>query len=42
VRHDYWQTVSDLMLERFFTPFAEWARNNRLRSRVQAHGGPQT
>jgi len=40
VRHDYWQTVSDLLMENFFQPFADWASKNKLLSRVQAHGAP--
>ncbi len=41
VRADYWRTISDLMLERFFRPFADWAKARGLLSRMQAHGGPQ-
>jgi hypothetical protein len=40
VRQDYWQTVSDLMIENFYSPFNEWAATNNLQSRVQAHGSP--
>ncbi|MHB1935048.1 MAG: glycosyl hydrolase [Acidobacteriaceae bacterium] len=40
VRRDYWQTVSDLMIENFYSPFIQWAANNSLLSRVQAHGSP--
>ena len=40
VRQDYWQTVSDLMIENFYSPFIQWAANNNLLSRVQAHGSP--
>ena len=40
VRRDYWQTVSDVMIENFYTPFIQWAANNDLLSRVQAHGSP--
>jgi hypothetical protein len=40
VRQDYWQTVSDLMIEDFYSPFIQWAANNNLLSRVQAHGSP--
>ncbi|MCL4401900.1 MAG: hypothetical protein M1436_04430, partial [Acidobacteria bacterium] len=36
VRHDYWQTVSDLMFEEFYEPFNEWAAKNKLLARVQA------
>lgn len=40
VRHDYWQTVSDVMIENFYEPFNDWAARNNLLSRVQAHGAP--
>ena len=40
VRRDYWQTVSDLMIENFYSPFIQWAAANNVQSRVQAHGSP--
>lgn len=40
VRHDYWQTVSDLIIANFYQPLATWAEENNLLSRVQAHGAP--
>lgn len=40
VRQDYWHTVSDLMIENFYSPFIKWAWSNNLLSRVQAHGSP--
>lgn len=40
VRRDYWQTVSDVMIENFYSPFIQWAADNNLQSRVQAHGSP--
>ncbi len=40
VRRDYWQTVSDVMIENFYSPFIQWAADNNLLSRVQAHGSP--
>jgi hypothetical protein len=40
VRHDYWLTVSDLMIENFYQPLADWAHQNHLKSRIQAHGAP--
>ena len=40
VRHDYRQTVSDLMVERFYGQFNQWAHDHRLLSRTQAHGAP--
>ncbi len=40
VRHDYRQTVSDLMAERFYGQFNKWAHDHKLLSRTQAHGSP--
>jgi len=40
VRHDYRQTVSDIMAERFYGEFNKWAHEHRLLSRTQAHGSP--
>lgn len=40
VRRDYWQTVSDLMMERFFDPFDKWAHDHHLLARIQSHGAP--
>lgn len=40
VRSDYWQTVSDVMIANFYSPFNQWAARNHLLSRVQAHGSP--
>jgi len=40
VRRDYWQTVSDVMVDNFYQPFADWANQNKLLARVQAHGSP--
>ena len=40
VRHDYRQTVSDLMVERFYEQFDKWAHDHKLLSRTQAHGAP--
>jgi hypothetical protein len=40
VRHDYRQTVSDLMAERFYGKFNQWAHDHKLLSRTQAHGSP--
>lgn len=40
VRRDYWQTVSDVMIENFYSPFSQWAAENHLLSRIQAHGSP--
>jgi hypothetical protein len=38
IRHDYWQTVSDVMIENFYQPLIDWARGNHLLARIQAHG----
>jgi hypothetical protein len=40
VRRDYRQTVSDLMVERFYCQFNQWAHSHNLLSRTQAHGAP--
>ncbi len=40
VRFDYHQTVSDLMIERFYEQFNRWAHDHKLLSRTQAHGAP--
>lgn len=40
IRHDYWQTVSEMMTENFYQPLIDWARKNSLKARVQAHGSP--
>ena len=40
VRHDYWLTVSDLMIENFYQPLIDWAHRNHLKVRIQAHGAP--
>lgn len=40
VRFDYRQTVSELMIENFWSPFVEWCREHGFKSRLQAHGGP--
>jgi hypothetical protein len=40
VRHDYRRTVSDIMIERFYGKFNEWAHEHKLLSRTQAHGAP--
>jgi hypothetical protein len=38
VRHDYHLTLSELILEDFFRPLAEWAERNGMQARIQAHG----
>lgn len=40
VRRDYWQTVSDVMVDNFYQPFTDWAKEHKLLARVQAHGAP--
>jgi hypothetical protein len=40
IRADYWKTVSELIFQRFYHPFDEWAKRHNLLSRVQAHGAP--
>jgi hypothetical protein len=40
VRHDYWLTVSDLMIDNFYQPLIDWAHKNHLKARIQAHGAP--
>ncbi len=40
VRYDFRRTVSELALENFFMPLAEWAHGRGLKVRVQAHGTP--
>ena len=40
VRHDYRQTVSDIMIERFYGQVNKWAHDHKLLSRTQAHGSP--
>ena len=38
VRNDYWLTVSELLTENFFRPFVDWAHQQNLMARIQAHG----
>ena len=40
IRRDYRQTLSDLMIERFFNPFNTWAHQHHMLARTQAHGAP--
>jgi len=40
IRSDYWKTVSELIYERFYHAFDEWANEHKLLSRMQAHGAP--
>jgi hypothetical protein len=38
VRYDYHLTLSDLIIEEFFAPLAEWSARRGVTARVQAHG----
>ncbi|NGY05585.1 glycosyl hydrolase [Solimonas terrae] len=38
IRHDYQQTLSDLMIERFFETTTNWAHSHGLQSRAQPYG----
>jgi hypothetical protein len=40
IRHDYWQTVGDIMTANFYQPLIDWAEKNHLQARIQAHGSP--
>jgi len=40
VRHDYRQTIADLLLERFTIPWVEWCHGQGCLTRNQAHGSP--
>jgi hypothetical protein len=37
---DYRETISDLLLEKFTTPWNQWARSKGATTRNQAHGSP--
>jgi hypothetical protein len=38
VRYDYHLTLSDLILENFFAPLADWSQKHGMTARIQAHG----
>lgn len=40
VRHDYNETISDLLLECFTVPWVDWSHNHGSITRNQAHGSP--
>ena len=40
VRHDYNETVSDLLYEQFTVPWVSWAESRGSLTRSQAHGSP--
>lgn len=40
IKADYRETIADLMLDNFSTPFTNWAHKNKSLSLNQAHGSP--
>jgi glycosyl hydrolase family 106( putative alpha-L-rhamnosidase) len=38
IRYDYHRTLSELTLNNFFRPLAEWSQQHGMTARVQAHG----
>ena len=38
IRYDYHVTLSDLILENFFAPLADWGQRRGMTARIQAHG----
>ena len=40
IRHDWGETLTDLLNERFVEPMQDWARRNHSRFRMQAYGIP--
>ena len=40
IRHDWGETLTELLHERFVEPMQEWARRNRTKFRMQAYGIP--
>ena len=38
IRHDFIHVLSQLIIDNFFVPLREWCEQNKLISRVQAHG----
>lgn len=40
LRHDWGETLTELLNERFVEPMQEWARRNRTRFRLQGYGIP--
>jgi hypothetical protein len=38
IRYDYHLTLSDLILENFFAPLADWSQKHGMTARIQAHG----
>ncbi len=40
IRHDWGQTLTELLNERFLAPVKEWSERNRTRFRIQGYGIP--
>ena len=40
VRHDWGQTLTELLNERFLNPLHEWSRRNKILLRIQCYGVP--
>ena len=40
IRHDWGQTLTELLNERFLRPLHEWAQKNKTRLRIQCYGVP--
>jgi hypothetical protein len=40
IRHDWGQTLTDLLNERFLTPLHDWSQRNKTRLRMQDYGIP--
>ena len=40
IRHDWGETITDLLNERFLVPLQDWSRRNHTRLRIQAYGIP--
>ncbi|HYE71924.1 MAG TPA: glycosyl hydrolase, partial [Blastocatellia bacterium] len=40
IRHDWGQTLTELLNERFLTPMHDWAKRNNTRFRIQGYGIP--
>jgi hypothetical protein len=38
IRHDFIQTLSQVIIDNFFVPLRQWCEENNLKSRVQSHG----
>ncbi|WP_010517523.1 glycosyl hydrolase [Croceivirga radicis] len=40
VKADYRRTLGDLLLEEFDLPWTKWANNQKMKTKLQAHGSP--